>query len=140
MDGKDQQLALAITEYLADCIKSQKVNGDGAEGLEVAIQAVNEAFGIDTGNADQIKKISIAPTTLSSVFDIYMKTKSQMKKVGFYLLIFSLKFREMQMNTKWRETRKCRLKIIKRQSIVTLKLLKLMDQIQFITGIGIFII
>lgn len=82
MNGNDEQLALAITEYLSDCIKSKKVKGDCAEGLDVAIQAIHEAFGIDSANADQIKKLSIAPTSLSSIFDIYMKTKSQMKKVA----------------------------------------------------------
>ena len=81
MNDKDEQLALAITEYLSDCIQSKKVNEDGAEGLEVAIQAIHEAFGIDSGNSDQIKRLSVAPTTLSSIFEIYLKTKSQMKKV-----------------------------------------------------------
>ena len=76
-----EQLALAITEYLSDCIKTQKVKGEGAESLEVAIQAINEAFGIDLDNSDQIKKLSIAPTSLASIFEIYLKTKGQMKKV-----------------------------------------------------------
>jgi small glutamine-rich tetratricopeptide repeat-containing protein alpha len=73
MDEKTQQLAFAICEFLQDSMK--KMDADSKEGLEVAIQSIEEAFKIDLNN----KSLSIKPNDLSKLFNVFIQTKQAVK-------------------------------------------------------------
>jgi len=74
MEEKRKQLAFAITEYLNDAIERNYVTEENKDGLEVAIQCIGEAFGIDPKDETQKDMYSIKPTNLASIFEIYLRT------------------------------------------------------------------
>jgi len=74
MEEKRKQLAFAITEYLNDAIERDYVSAENKDGLEVAIQCISEAFGIDPKDETQKDMYSIKPTSLSSIFEVFLKT------------------------------------------------------------------
>eukprot|EP00833_Pecoramyces_ruminatium_P002997 jgi/Orpsp1_1/1177029/evm.model.c7180000059902.1 len=74
MEEKRKQLAFAITEYLNDAIERDYVSEENKDGLEVAIQCISEAFGIDPKDETQKDMYSIKPTSLSSIFEVFLKT------------------------------------------------------------------
>jgi len=74
MEEKRKQLAFAITEYLSDAIERNYVSEENKDGLEVAIQCISEAFGIDPKDDTQKDMYSIKPTNLSSIFEVYLRT------------------------------------------------------------------
>jgi len=74
MEEKRKQLAFAITEYLNDAIERKYVSEENKDGLEVAIQCISEAFGIDPKDETQKDMYSIKPTNLASIFEIYLRT------------------------------------------------------------------
>jgi len=53
------------------------VKQDDKEGLEVAIQCIGEAFGVDSSDKDQSERLSIKPATLESVFNLFLKTRDK---------------------------------------------------------------
>jgi small glutamine-rich tetratricopeptide repeat-containing protein alpha len=69
MDKKSQQLAFAICEFLQSSMN--KVDADSKEGLEVAIQSIEEAFKIDLNE----KTLSIKPNDLQKIFNVFIQTK-----------------------------------------------------------------
>ncbi|KAI0080039.1 hypothetical protein K474DRAFT_1582858, partial [Panus rudis PR-1116 ss-1] len=73
-----QKLVLSIIEFLNDSIKDGTVKSDDQESLEVAIQCIGEAFGVDPSDEEQRKRLSIKPTSLLNVFDVFLKTKDQL--------------------------------------------------------------
>ncbi|KAG8684067.1 hypothetical protein FRC11_012661 [Ceratobasidium sp. 423] len=79
MTEKKQKLVLSIIEFLETSITDGSIKSDDKEGIEVAIQCIGEAFGVDPSNNEQKEKLSIKPATLQSLFDVYLKTKD---KVG----------------------------------------------------------
>jgi small glutamine-rich tetratricopeptide repeat-containing protein alpha len=74
MEEKRKQLAFAITEYLSDAIERNYISEENKDGLEVAIQCISEAFGIDPKDATQKDMYSIKPTNLASIFEVYLRT------------------------------------------------------------------
>lgn len=81
MEEKRKQLAFAITEYLSDTIENNHVSEENKDGLEVAIQCISEAFGIDPKDETQKDMYSIKPTNLGSIFEIYLRTKQAKENV-----------------------------------------------------------
>ncbi|CCO27882.1 similar to Hsc70 cochaperone SGT [Rhizoctonia solani AG-1 IB] len=79
MADKKQKLVLSIIEFLETSVTDGSIKSDDKEGIEVAIQCIGEAFGVDPSNTEQKEKLSIKPATLQSLFDVYLKTKD---KVG----------------------------------------------------------
>ncbi|CAE6534051.1 unnamed protein product [Rhizoctonia solani] len=79
MAEKKQKLVLSIIEFLESSITDGSIKSDDKEGIEVAIQCIGEAFGVDPSNNEQKEKLTIKPASLQSLFDVYLKTKD---KVG----------------------------------------------------------
>jgi tetratricopeptide (TPR) repeat protein len=76
-DLKTQQLVLSIIEFLNTSIDNGTVKRDDREGLEVAIQCIGEAFGVDPSDSAQSQRLTIKPATLSSLFDVYLKSRDK---------------------------------------------------------------
>ncbi|KAF8898458.1 hypothetical protein BD779DRAFT_1795158 [Infundibulicybe gibba] len=74
---KQQQLVYSIIEFLNHSIDDGTVKSDDRESLEVAIQCIGEAFGVDPSNDEQTKRLSLKPSTLQSIFDVYIKTRDR---------------------------------------------------------------
>ncbi|KAF7310560.1 Hsc70 cochaperone [Mycena chlorophos] len=79
MSENKQRLVLSIIDFLNQSIEDGTVKSDDKESLEVAIQCIGEAFGVDPADDVQVKRLSVKPTTLPSIFDVFIKTKD---KVG----------------------------------------------------------
>jgi hypothetical protein len=96
MSEKQQRLVLSIIDFLNQSINDGTIKADDKESLEVAstppqscliqllsnlhpVQCIGEAFGVDPSDQEQVEKLSVKPTTLQSIFDVYMKTR---EKVG----------------------------------------------------------
>ncbi|KXN83637.1 Small glutamine-rich tetratricopeptide repeat-containing protein 2 [Leucoagaricus sp. SymC.cos] len=75
MSEKQQRLVFSIIEFLNQSIDDGTVKADDKESLEVAVQCIGEAFGVDPSNQEQVEKLSVKPATLRSIFDVYMKTR-----------------------------------------------------------------
>jgi len=45
--------------------------------LEVAIQCIGEAFGVDPSNKEQSQTLSVKPATLQSIFDVFIKNRDK---------------------------------------------------------------
>ncbi|KAJ3102300.1 Adenylate kinase 7 [Phlyctochytrium planicorne] len=71
---KRQRLALAICDFLSSSIKNGIIKEDDAEGIEVAIQCIGEAFGVDP---EQPGSLSIKPATLPTIFDVFLQTQKK---------------------------------------------------------------
>ncbi|KAJ3050882.1 hypothetical protein HK097_008147, partial [Rhizophlyctis rosea] len=79
VDDKKKRLAFAICEYLQQSIQDGSIKSDDAEGMEIAVQCIGEAFGVDpTGDAHQ-RQYSIKPANLLSIFDVYLNTQKKLK-------------------------------------------------------------
>ncbi|KAF9269949.1 TPR-like protein [Marasmius fiardii PR-910] len=76
---KQQRLVLSIIDFLNQSITDGTVKADDRESLEVAVQCIGEAFGVDPSDSKQVGKLSVKPATLQSIFDVYLKTRD---KVG----------------------------------------------------------
>ncbi|KAK7028981.1 Small glutamine-rich tetratricopeptide repeat-containing protein 2 [Paramarasmius palmivorus] len=79
MSEKQQRLVLSILDFLNQSITDGTVKADDKESLEVAIQCIGEAFGVDPSDEKQVERLSVKPATLQSIFDVYLKTRD---KVG----------------------------------------------------------
>ncbi|KAG6817632.1 hypothetical protein H0H87_006260 [Tephrocybe sp. NHM501043] len=77
MSEKQQRLVYSIIDFLNQSIADGTVKPDDQEGLEVAIQCIGEAFGVDPVDEQQSKKLSVKPATLQSIFDVYVKTSTK---------------------------------------------------------------
>ncbi|XP_006454709.1 hypothetical protein AGABI2DRAFT_133386, partial [Agaricus bisporus var. bisporus H97] len=64
MSEKQQRLVLSIIDFLNQSINDGTVKADDKESLEVAVQCIGEAFGVDPANKEQVEKLSVKPTTL----------------------------------------------------------------------------
>ncbi|KAF8971450.1 hypothetical protein BDZ97DRAFT_1786578 [Flammula alnicola] len=82
MSEKQQHLVYAIIEFLNQSIQEGTVKADDQEGLEVAIQCIGEAFGVDPSNQQQAQKLSVKPATLQSIFDVFIKTRAKVTSPG----------------------------------------------------------
>ncbi|KAI0651522.1 hypothetical protein C8Q79DRAFT_933837 [Trametes meyenii] len=77
-----QRLVLSIIDFLNQSIDDGTVKQDDKESLEVAIQCIGEAFGIDPSDQAQVDRLSIKPASLLSVFDVFLKTKDKLATPG----------------------------------------------------------
>ncbi|KAJ3796433.1 putative stress-induced protein STI1 [Lentinula aff. detonsa] len=77
MSEKQQRLVLSIIEFLNQSIADGTVKTDDKESLEVAVQCIGEAFGVDPSDDEQFARLSVKPATLQSIFDVYLKTKEK---------------------------------------------------------------
>jgi len=68
---------LSIIDFLNVSIGDGTVKQDDIEGLDVAIQCIGEAFGVDPNDDDQRARLAINPATLQSIFDVYLKTRDK---------------------------------------------------------------
>jgi len=82
MADKNQRLVLSILDFLSQAIRDGTVKSDDQEGLEVAIQCIGEAFGVDPTDEQQRQRFSIQPATLTSIFDVYLKTRDKLGTGG----------------------------------------------------------
>ncbi|KAJ3325907.1 hypothetical protein HDV06_002292 [Boothiomyces sp. JEL0866] len=69
----DQKLAYAICDFLSRSIKNGTIKSDDAEGIEVAIQCIGEAFGVSYPENTELK----AAANLEQVFNVFLKTQDQ---------------------------------------------------------------
>ncbi|KAH0590309.1 Small glutamine-rich tetratricopeptide repeat-containing protein 2 [Termitomyces sp. J132] len=76
MSEKQQRLVFSIIDFLNQSIADGTVKADDREGLEVAIQCIGEAFNVDPSDKQQADNLSIKPTTLQSIFDVYLQTRN----------------------------------------------------------------
>ncbi|CCM00340.1 uncharacterized protein FIBRA_02370 [Fibroporia radiculosa] len=70
-----QRLVLSIIDFLNQSIDDGTVKQDDKESLEVAIQCIGEAFGVDPTDDRQNERLSVKPATLQSIFDVFIKTR-----------------------------------------------------------------
>lgn len=70
-----KKLAFAICDFLAASIKNGVISQDDSEGIEVAVQCIGEAFGVDP--ADLTSSYSIKPQSLASIFDVFLNTQKK---------------------------------------------------------------
>ncbi|KAI9255177.1 hypothetical protein BDA99DRAFT_442302 [Phascolomyces articulosus] len=81
-------LVYSILEFLQKSCDDGTINKDDTEGIEVAMQCIGEAFGVDPTDAAQQEAYSTKPANLLSIFEVYLKTKSKSQKGRIaYLLI-----------------------------------------------------
>ncbi|KAK7064589.1 Hsc70 cochaperone [Favolaschia claudopus] len=79
MADKKQRLVLSIIDFLNQSVDDGTVKADDKESLEVAIQCIGEAFGVDPSDEDQVSRLTVKPATLPTIFDVFLKTRD---KVG----------------------------------------------------------
>ncbi|KZS96164.1 TPR-like protein [Sistotremastrum niveocremeum HHB9708] len=77
-EEKTQRLVLSIIDFLNVAIKDGTVKEDDREGLEVAVQCIGEAFGVDPSNKEQSDRLSIKPASLPTIFDLFLKTREKL--------------------------------------------------------------
>ncbi|EGO28409.1 hypothetical protein SERLADRAFT_380016, partial [Serpula lacrymans var. lacrymans S7.9] len=82
MSDKKQQLVLAIIDFLHQSIDDGTVKQDDKESLDIAIQCIGEAFGVDPVDEEQRERLSIEPAKLQSIFDVFLKTKVKVGSQG----------------------------------------------------------
>ncbi|KZT44499.1 hypothetical protein SISSUDRAFT_23850 [Sistotremastrum suecicum HHB10207 ss-3] len=76
-EEKTQRLVLSVIDFLNVAIKDGTVKEDDREGLEVAVQCIGEAFGVDPSNKEQSDRLSIKPASLPTIFDLFLKTREK---------------------------------------------------------------
>ena len=101
MSEKQQRLVLSIIDFLNQSINDGTVREEDKEGLEVAgaytrrsllrldpfipfylVQCIGEAFGVDPTDQEQADRLSVKPTTLQSIFEVFLKTKDKISSMG----------------------------------------------------------
>ncbi|KAF9930037.1 hypothetical protein FBU30_000950 [Linnemannia zychae] len=78
-DEKQKHLVFSILEFLQTSLNNGTIKQDDAEGIEVAIQCIGEAFGVDLNDSVQAQLYSTKPATLVSIFDVFVNAQ---KKLG----------------------------------------------------------
>ncbi|KAI9511771.1 putative stress-induced protein STI1 [Russula earlei] len=82
MSEKQQRLVLSIIEFLNQSINDGTIPEEDKESLEVAVQCIGEAFGIDPTDQEQANRLSVKPATLQNIFDVFLKTKDKMSSTA----------------------------------------------------------
>jgi len=82
MSEKQQRLVLSIIEFLNQSIDDGTIREEDKESLEVAVQCIGEAFGVDTTEQEQVDRLSVKPATLQSIFDVFLKTKDKISSTA----------------------------------------------------------
>lgn len=81
-DIKNKKLALAICDFLTQSIENGTIKSDDAEGIEVAVQCIAEAFGVDPDDSTQVEELSIKPASLLSIFEVVLKTQNKVSSTS----------------------------------------------------------
>ncbi|KAH9982709.1 hypothetical protein BGW80DRAFT_1264648 [Lactifluus volemus] len=79
MSEKQQRLVLSIIDFLNQSISDGTIREEDRESLDVAVQCIGEAFGVDLADQEQVNRLSVKPATLQTIFDVFLKTK---EKIG----------------------------------------------------------
>jgi len=77
MSEKQQRLVLSVIDFLNQSINDGTVREEDKESLEVAVQCIGEAFGVDPTDKEQVDRLSVKPATLQTIFDVFLKTKDK---------------------------------------------------------------
>ncbi|KAF5375174.1 hypothetical protein D9758_000040 [Tetrapyrgos nigripes] len=77
MSEKQQRLVLSIIDFLNQSISDGTIKSDDKESIEVAVQCIGEAFGVDPSDQQQVERLSVKPATLPTIFDVYLKTREK---------------------------------------------------------------
>ncbi|KAI0321346.1 hypothetical protein OF83DRAFT_1099925 [Amylostereum chailletii] len=78
MSEKQQRLVLSIIDFLDQSIADGTIKEDDKESLEVAVQCIGEAFGVDPSDQAQVNRLTVKPATLPTIFDVFLKTKDKL--------------------------------------------------------------
>jgi len=78
-DDKQKHLVFSILEFLQSSLNNGTIKEDDSEGIEVAIQCIGEAFGVDINDAAQAQTYSTKPATLVSIFDVFVNAQKKLK-------------------------------------------------------------
>ncbi|OCF38469.1 cytoplasmic protein [Kwoniella heveanensis CBS 569] len=76
-DVKKKQLVFNIIEFLRTSAQDGTIKEDDKESLEVAVQCIAESFGVDPDSSEDQSAYSIAPASLLSILDVFLKTKAK---------------------------------------------------------------
>ncbi|OWZ37007.1 cytoplasmic protein [Cryptococcus neoformans AD2-60a] len=76
-DAKKKQLVYNIIDFLRTSSQDGTIKEDDKESLDVAVQCIAEAFGVDPDSAEDEKAYSIKPASLVSILDVFLKTKAK---------------------------------------------------------------
>ncbi|KAE8537884.1 hypothetical protein D1P53_005945 [Cryptococcus gattii VGV] len=76
-DAKKKQLVYNIIDFLRTSSQDGTIKEDDKESLDVAVQCIAEAFGVDPDSAEDDKAYSIKPASLLSILDVFLKTKAK---------------------------------------------------------------
>ncbi|KAF6766107.1 cytoplasmic protein [Ephemerocybe angulata] len=79
MADNKQRLVFSIIEFLNESIEDGTVKSDDKESLEVAVQCIGEAFGVDPSDPEQAAQLTSKPATLKNIFDVFTKTRDKAK-------------------------------------------------------------
>lgn len=77
MADKKERLALSIIDFLTESLQDGTIKGEDQEGIEIAVQSIAEAYGVDPNDKQQRDRLSIKPATLMSMFELYLKTREK---------------------------------------------------------------
>ncbi|KAJ8517034.1 hypothetical protein ONZ45_g5733 [Pleurotus djamor] len=77
-----QKLALAIIDFLNEAKTDGSVSDDAAESLDVAVQCISDSFQVDPSDERQVQKLTVKPATLSSIFNVFLKTKDRVTEAA----------------------------------------------------------
>ncbi|KDR66471.1 hypothetical protein GALMADRAFT_1154311 [Galerina marginata CBS 339.88] len=75
MNDKRKSLAHSIIEFLNQVIEERVVTEPHSGTLKVAIEYIGEGFEINPFDEIQVQKYSMKPTSLQSIFDVYLQTR-----------------------------------------------------------------
>ncbi|KAF9434440.1 hypothetical protein BGZ76_008020 [Entomortierella beljakovae] len=76
-DEKQKHLVFSILEFLQTSINNGTIKEDDSEGIEVAIQCIGEAFGVDLNDSTQAQTYSTKPATLTSIFEVFVNAQKK---------------------------------------------------------------
>jgi small glutamine-rich tetratricopeptide repeat-containing protein alpha len=77
MEEVKLNLVKNIIEFLSTSSKDGSVSGEGAESLEVAIQCIGDAFGLNLEDEEIKKAIDAKQGTLLKVFGVFHNTQKK---------------------------------------------------------------
>ncbi|KAF9357299.1 hypothetical protein BGX26_003948 [Mortierella sp. AD094] len=77
-DEKQKHLVFSILEFLQTSLNNGTIKQDDSEGIEVAIQCIGEAFGVDLNDAAQAQTYSTKPATLMSIFEVFVNAQKKL--------------------------------------------------------------
>ncbi|ORX90051.1 hypothetical protein K493DRAFT_231659 [Basidiobolus meristosporus CBS 931.73] len=78
MSDNKKRLVFSILEFLQQSVNDGTIKADDVEGIEVAMQCIGEAFGVDAQDETQRAMYTTKPATLTSIFDVFIKTQNRM--------------------------------------------------------------